>query len=286
MNLARYDGFKHLCHALGLSRRSLVLMLTAYLDVSRGHEPVYVLAGYVASVGHWDRFRREWKRMLSDYGVSVYSAADLDVKKDGKRVGRYKDWSDEKAFAFQKRAFEIIKRHRRVTIGSGIVVRDFYLKLGWLMKEDGSSRLYYTCALDFLASVSVWIRRYKVKDPIQYIFESGDEGYYEIERLFAEIKRDTRRRGLYNLESYTNADKTSVVQLQAAGTWAYECYKQIANQHLDGPKRPVRQSWNALFREYDRPFNTMWDKENLPKLLGMYKGIGGLTDQDIPAPKT
>jgi hypothetical protein len=84
------------------------------------------------------------------------------------------------------------------------------------------------------------------------------------------------------LAGYANQDKTSVVQLQAAGTWAYECYKQIANQHLDGRGRPQRRSWNALFRRYDHPFNTMWDKENLPKLLEMYKEIGGLTDQDVP----
>jgi hypothetical protein len=141
-------------------------MLTAYLDVSRGKEPVYVLAGYIGRVGQWDRFRPKWKRMLSDYGVSVYSAADLEVKINGERVGQYKGWSDEKTLAFQKRAFEIIKRHRRVAVGSGIVIRDFHLKLGWLRKEDGLPKLYYTTALDLLKNVSAWIKHYKVKEPI------------------------------------------------------------------------------------------------------------------------
>jgi hypothetical protein len=32
-------------------------MLTAYLDVSRGNEPVYVLGGFIGNVGQWDKFR-------------------------------------------------------------------------------------------------------------------------------------------------------------------------------------------------------------------------------------
>jgi len=252
-------------------------MLTAYLDVSRGSEPVYVLAGYIASVGQWDRFKPKWDRMLSDYGVDVYAPADLDLKGlDGNRLGRYKGWSDEKASAFQRRAFAIVKEHRRVAMGSGIVTSDFHLKLSWTRKEGGLPTFYYVTALDLLKNVSAWAKHYKVREPIQYIFETGDDGYYEIERLFADMYKDPRRRDLYHIAGYSRQDKKKVNQLQAAGIWAYECYKYVVNQHLDGKKRPVRESWNALFRHYDWPFNTMWDKDNLPLLLKMYKDIGGL----------
>ena len=132
MNFARYDGLKHLRHALGLSARSLVLMLTAYMDASKGAKPVYVLGGYIASVGQWDNARSKWLRMLSDYETKVFAPADLDLKTaDGRRIGTYKGWSDEKALAFQHRAFEIIKQHRRVAISAGILVNDFNLRFGW-----------------------------------------------------------------------------------------------------------------------------------------------------------
>jgi hypothetical protein len=72
-NRGHYDPFLHLQMALGRKLRRLVAMLTAYLDVSRGNEPVYVLGGFIASVGNWNRFRSKWQRMLSDYKVTVYS---------------------------------------------------------------------------------------------------------------------------------------------------------------------------------------------------------------------
>jgi hypothetical protein len=106
MSLARYDAFKHLQQAIGLKPSSLVLMLstsTAYLDVSRGAEPVYALGGYVASVEQWNRFRPKWQRMLSEYKANMFVPADLDLKdKSGGRIGTYKGWSDEKMLAFQK----------------------------------------------------------------------------------------------------------------------------------------------------------------------------------------
>jgi len=213
--------------------------------------------------------------MLSDEGIDVFAPADLNLKINGNRVGKFKGWSDERALAFQKRAYAIINNHRRVAVASGIVTSDFNLKLAWLRKEDGLPRLYYTCALDVLANTGRWIRRYRIKEPIQYIFETGDDGYYEVERLFAEINKDARRRALYNLASYTRAEKKSTVQLQAAGVWAYESYKHVANQYVLDPGSSVRQSWKALFRDYDRQFNTFWDKESLQKLIETYKDMGG-----------
>ncbi len=257
-------------------------MLTAYMDVSRGAEPVYVLAGYLANVSQWQEFGTKWKRMLSDYDVSVYSPADLDLTNEkGERIGRYKGWSDRHALSFQIRAAKIIKEHRRVAVGSGIVTRDFHLKLGWLRKEDGLPRLYYYCTIDFLHNVRQWIENNKVTQPIEYIFETGDDGYYEVEWVLSRIRKDPERRAFYNLESFTRKDKATTIQLQAAGIWAYESYKHIANQRLGSQKQPVRESWKALDRKYDRPYNRMWDRENLPILLETYKDLGGLIDESL-----
>ncbi len=126
MSLVRYDAFKHLQHAIGLKPGDLVAMLdgyTAYLDVSRGAEPVYVLGGYVASVAQWNRFRPKWLRMLSDYQTDMFVPADLDLKdKSGHRIGRYKGWSDEKMLAFKQRAHRIIKSHRHVAVSFSIPI--------------------------------------------------------------------------------------------------------------------------------------------------------------------
>jgi hypothetical protein len=282
--LARYDAFKHLCRALNLSRKSLVLMLTAYLDVSRGSEPVYVLAGYVASVGQWERFRPKWKRLLSDYRTSVFAPADLDLKDaHGERIGTYRGWSDMKAAAFQRRAFEIIKSYRRVAVSSSILVNDYRIKFGWMREEEGLSRLYYHTTIDTLANVSKWIKRYRVKEPIQYIFETGHEGYDEVRAALEYIQKDAGLRALHNMETFTRAQKKSVVQLQAAGIWAYECYKHVANQRVRSDRIPVRESWKVLFRKYDYDYNTCWDKQHLDGLVALYKDLGGKWGQSVLA---
>jgi hypothetical protein len=252
-------------------------MLTAYLDVSRGSEPVYVLGGYIGRASAWDKFGDQWRRMLADEQISVFTPEDLDLKDKvtGERIGKFKGWSDDRALAFQRRAHEIIKRHRRVSVASGIALNDFNIKFGWFRKEDGLPRLYYHSALSVLGNVADWIARYKVKDPIQYVFETGDEGYYEVERALQQAYKDPADRARLNMRGYSRAEKKCVLQLQAAGIWAYECYKLMANRIIDGPKLPVRDAYRSLYRKYDEPYNSYWDKENLSMLMEEYKALGG-----------
>jgi hypothetical protein len=194
-------------------------MLTTYLDVSRGSEPVYVLGGHIGRVKAWDQFSDQWRRMLAEEQIRVFTPEDLDLrdKITGERIGKFKGWSDDHALAFQKRAYEIIKRHRRVSVACGIAINDFNVKFGWFRKEDGLPRLYYHSALSLLGNISEWILRYKVKEPIQYVFETGDDGYYEIESALQQIYKDPTERSRLNMQGYTRSDKKNVVQLQAAG---------------------------------------------------------------------
>jgi hypothetical protein len=49
----------------------------------------------------------------------------------------------------------------------------------------------------------------------------------------------------------------------------------MANRIIYGPKLPVREAYRSLYRKYDEPFNTYWDKENLAMLMENYKALGG-----------
>ena len=253
------------------------------MDVSRGPEPVYVLAGYIATVGHWNRFRTEWLRMLAEYDAPLFSPADLDLKdKNGNRIGLYKGWSDEKALAFQQRAFSIIKRRRRVAISSSILTDQMHLHFAWMKKkkddrQEGLARFYVHATKAFLEHVRNWIKRYRVKDPIHYVFERGDEGYDEINSALGHIIKDPKQSALFNLASYTNANKKDhcFIQLQAAGIWAYEVYKHVANQFVTTPPIEPRASFKVLMRKYDEPFNTVYTKTDFDNLVEAYRKQGG-----------
>jgi hypothetical protein len=96
------------------------------------------------------------------------------------------------------------------------------MKFGWMREEEGLSRLYMFSALETLKNISRWIKRYKIKNPIQYIFETGDEGYDEVERALSLIRKDPELRARHNMEVFTRQEKAKAIQLQAAGLWAYE----------------------------------------------------------------
>jgi len=58
-----------------------------------------------------------------------------------------------------------------------------------MREEEGLSRLYFFTAIETLKNVLRWIDRYKIKNPIQYIFETGDEGYDEVQNALHEIQK-------------------------------------------------------------------------------------------------
>jgi len=255
----------------------MLSLYIVYLDVSRGSAPVYTIGGYVASVDQWDRFRPKWLRLLSTYETKMFVPADLDLKdQDGQRIGTYKGWSDEKMLNFQRQAHEIIKSHRRVAVSYSIPINEFRrIKFGWMREEEGLSRLYFFSAMEALKNVARWIKRYKVKNPIQYVFESGDEGYDEVESGLRLIRKDPELRARHNMQSFARAEKDRVVQLQAAGLWAYETYKHLANQYVARGKLPVRDSWMSLYRVYDLPYNTRFTDGDVDGVFEVYKNLGG-----------
>ena len=69
--------------------------------------------------------------------------------------------------------------------------------------------------------------------------------------------------------------KKDVIQLQAAGTWAYESYKHSANSEITGIKTP--DSFKPLFRgAVDAQFNTFDNKPALDAMVARYLALGGL----------
>jgi hypothetical protein len=87
----------------------MALLHTAYFDASGkkdSHASVTV-AGSVASCRKWDRFLREWGKVLEDYGVTEFHATDFAAS-----LGEYKGWkgATTKRSGFMKRLIEIVKK--------------------------------------------------------------------------------------------------------------------------------------------------------------------------------
>lgn len=105
-------------------------MLEAYLDESGIHTQakVCVVAGFYGRQLAWRRFERQWNNVLSKYPElkdKGFHAKVFFARDGGKRVGIYRDWSDEKAQQFLNHLLKCITGNWICPIGFGIVVDDF-----------------------------------------------------------------------------------------------------------------------------------------------------------------
>jgi hypothetical protein len=104
-------------------------MLEAYLDESGIHDQakVCVVAGFYGRQAAWRRFERQWNTGLKNHPElkDGFHAKVFFGRSNGKRVGPYKDWSDEKAQQFLNYLLKCIRDNWIFPIGFGIVVEDF-----------------------------------------------------------------------------------------------------------------------------------------------------------------
>jgi len=106
------------------------VMMEAYFDESGIHEAarVCIVAGFYGTQMAWRKFERDWNRILSSYPELEgrgFHAKEFFGRHEKKRVGRYAEWSDEKAGNFLDCLVQAILRNRIFPIGYGVVVKDF-----------------------------------------------------------------------------------------------------------------------------------------------------------------
>ena len=68
-------------------------MLTLYGDESYSHPPaplVYTIAGYISETYRWEKFEREWAKVLEKENIEFFHMKDFAQKK-----GVYETWEDK-----------------------------------------------------------------------------------------------------------------------------------------------------------------------------------------------
>jgi hypothetical protein len=111
-------------HPLDVSLRFKVFaMLRAYMDDSGTHEGSHncVVAGYWGGINEWRRFERSWKAALDREGLREFKANEFWPRLGGRRIGPYRDWTDERHRAFIVELLKIIDRSKIVPFGCGVL---------------------------------------------------------------------------------------------------------------------------------------------------------------------
>ncbi len=268
MSLA-YGAFQHLCGSLFLKAGSNVSMLTAYCDESGTDEKnrVAVVAGYIGQVSEWREFEKQWVPVLKKrpYRVSMMHRADLETWHG--EFTEDKGWDPNRRKSFLRELHPIIKSRTKVALGTAVIKKDWAEVMpSWLRRFFGG--VYGWCAHECLVASRVWCERPNrgYRHPIEWIFEKGAVGQGQVAAMFTELEAHPIYSKEYRIGPWSFACK-NVVPLQAADTLAYEIFKQVENQIVDGGERPVRFSTKDLIRPQDAPYLKYWDKARLGEWL-------------------
>lgn len=272
MSNSRYDAVAHLRASLLLKANDTMAMLTVYCDDSGTHSDshICVVAGYLSSTAQWERFTKEWKRALNDFGINAMHRADLESFK-----GEFEQWDPERRTSFLKRLQPIIKHRTKTPIASVVLKDDFEQVMpSGLKREMGG--VYGFLAYFCLVGVGQWCSKSSRQHahPIQWVFEAGTKGRHQIEKMFDATLRNEITREKSRLGGWSFMTK-SIHPLQSADLLAYECFKLINSQVIEASKkRPVRISMRELVGSEHRPYMRFFGRPILENFVKEWEKHG------------
>jgi hypothetical protein len=222
-------------------------MFTVHLDESYGEADAYSVAGYVATVEQWAELEREFGELAEQEDYKVLHKADLEhFRGEFKWPYLTQEQKVERRLRINKRACGIILRRVRAGFGASVI------KSEWDAIDKGKwgsivGKSFYAAGVHMcFAFIRAWADRFKVNEPIRYVFERGAEGRDEVEKLLKGVEKKSERSALYRLGGWSFESKKDeirkgvpypgVVPLQAADFLAYEVYRLMDNQVVNGVK--------------------------------------------------
>src|SRR5579872_4678568 len=86
-----YSFLRHFVRAIHQQRGAQVAMYSAYFDASgTKRTPVLTLGGFVSTVAKWERFEKQWARILKANDVSFFHMTEFASSK-----GEFADWKGD-----------------------------------------------------------------------------------------------------------------------------------------------------------------------------------------------
>jgi hypothetical protein len=138
-----------------LRGRQVFVMLQAFLDESET-PPVFVLAGYSATVDQWEAFSREWEFALRSWGLPAFKmqeAATWDEQTQNERIGYL---------------VHLIYQHITAYYASALDAHLLKRIFGRVVRSRTWSNPYY---FSFLMMAGMILDHVDPKDEIEFIFD-------------------------------------------------------------------------------------------------------------------
>jgi len=165
------------------------------------------LGGYVFESEASREFEVEWKEMLGRYGLKYFHMREF--RQQGKGV--FQHLSEAERQASLDEAIKVIEKHAICGFAFSVDKEHFDTVAdgSWWKKEYAFlvNQTFYGIEETFKG---------REASAVNYVFESGAEGWGEAERVFKEAKKQPNLEATYRLGEFRRESKEGAVQLQAA----------------------------------------------------------------------
>jgi len=150
---------------------------------------VLVVVGLVATEKKWEKFEIQWSDVLQRFDVPYFHMKELNHRHSG--VGIYAKWKgdDIEPRKFLKALIKALKRGVNKTFCYGMLLKDYKQINQEFKLREGAGSPYVLTAASCYDQVNDWMRRRYPNNPIFHVFEKGDCGQRDFERLVKRHKR-------------------------------------------------------------------------------------------------
>jgi hypothetical protein len=218
--------------------------LAAYLDDSGTHvgSAWVVVAGGVASVKQWSVLSRAWGRAVIDWKLTK---GYFRMTEFVNSVSDYSAWSTELKAARLNHLVEIIGENVRLLVGNAVNEADFNEAFRRFPTATIGTA-YRFCAFLALPAVNMWRERSPRREPVAFIFESGNKLMNEYGQILAQIGSHQELRKKFGVASVEVGQKRNMPALQAADLIAYAAYKCMVEKRIAPPY--LERAFERLFK--------------------------------------
>jgi|SRR5579872_38059 len=201
-----------------------------------GGTPVAVAACYVAHKTQWDEFVKNWDRVMADEGFDMFHMAEFVAKPE---MGHepFCRWDKSKKDRVYAKLASIINTRTRTGFAIAVPKKPFDEYVFDEFREYAQNH-YVFCVKSVMGIIDTWRQKYKITQPMQYVFESGTVGQKQIAEVWDDRLRHEGAEEKYGFapDGVLFENKRLFKPLQAADILAWQMQNQMRRTVLLGHK--------------------------------------------------
>jgi len=228
-------------------------VLKAYFDASgSARDPgisVLSVSGYIAHEDQWADFEKVWPTVLKEFGI-----AEFHMSHFAQCEGEFAKWKDKKweptRQAFIKAISTAINDHTHRSVGITVDLHTYDWFNERFRIEETLGTPYGMAALSAIMLTMEWRESSKLREPLLFFFEKGDNEQADFRKQLAALKLPVDPVFCKKRWTDDQGDIHYCLPFQASDFIAYEHAKTTLDCIRDG-KIDMRHSARAIVRPDD-----------------------------------